>query len=253
MKNKELKGKYNKIYEDGALNFFSSNAFQDAITIASNFNWENKRVLDIGCGEGRLALMIAEAGSLETIGVDYSEKAISNANKKFNLPNLKFICDDYKTIKTKFDAVTMEGVMEHFDDPWKELQDIIENVLNDNGTVITSSPSFLNPRGYVWMTLEKLFKVPISLTDLHFICPFDMINFCNKHNYTLEYQSIHQDWGCGKGMLVDLKKRIYNALRDANMDNSRVNDLLDWLSCASEFFIQDENSGAIIVYKITKK
>ena len=53
-------------------------------------------------------------------------------------------------------------------------------------------------------------------------------------------------------MLIDLKKRLHNALADANMDNSKVNDLLEWLSEASKFFKQDNDSGAIIIYKITK-
>ena len=102
------------------------------------------------------------------------------------------------------------------------------------------------------MTLAKLFDVPMSLTDLHFICPFDMIDFCKEHGYNLEYESIYQDWGCGETMLNDLNKRLRNALRDAGMDNTKVADLLAWMSRASDFFTQNNESGAIVVYRISK-
>ena len=67
----------------------------------------------------------------------------------------------------------MQGVLEHLDKPFKTLRSIIIANLKKNGQFITSSPSFLNPRGYVWMTLQLLFDVPMSLTDIHFLCPFD--------------------------------------------------------------------------------
>jgi len=252
MNNQDLKKKYDEIFKGGANTFFTSDGFEEALKIAACCNWEDKKVLDLGCGEGRLISMIAGAGASEAIGVDYSEEAINKAVTTFELPNLDFIADDYKNVQNKFDVVVMQGVMEHFDKPWDELQYIIDNLLYENGSVITSSPSFLNPRGYVWMTLAKLFDVPMSLTDLHFICPFDMINFCNKYNYHLEYQSIYQDWGCGNGMLKDLNKRLHNALQDANMDNGKVKDLLEWLSQASRYFKQDNDSGAIVVYSIKK-
>tara|TARA_R110000824_G_scaffold66016_5_gene171552 strand:+ start:1160 stop:1918 length:759 start_codon:yes stop_codon:yes gene_type:complete len=252
MNNQELKQKYDNIFKGDASNFFTSDGFYEALSIAACCDWKNKKVLDIGCGEGRLASMIAGAAASEVIGIDYSAEAIINASNRFNLPNLQFITNDYRSVEGKFDLVTMQGVMEHFDNPWEELQHIIENIVSNEGMVVTSSPSFLNPRGYVWMTLAKLFNVPMSLTDLHFICPFDMINFCDEHGYGLEYESIYQEWGCGKTMLIDLKKRLTNALRDANMNNTKVDSLLDWLSQASEFFTQDNDSGAIVIYKITK-
>jgi SAM-dependent methyltransferase len=251
MENKDLEKKYDKVFKEGAGNFFTSDYFEEALTIAGFHNWSGKRVLDIGCGEGRLCSMIAEAGASEVIGVDYSQEAIDNANSKFNLPNLKFIKDDYKNIEGKFDVVTMEGVMEHFDDPFFQLRDILD-LVTEGGFVITSSPSFLNPRGYVWMTLAKLFNIPMSLTDLHFICPFDMKSFCDRYKYELEYKGVYQDWGSGTMMLTDFNKRLRNALKDAGMDDSGVSELLRWLRCASPYFKNHNDTGAVTVYKIKK-
>ena len=254
VKNVDLKEKYDAIFKEGAFSFFTIDGFEEAINIAPSCCWKDKRVIDIGSGEGRLASIIAGAGASKVVAIDYSNEAMKNAIEKFTMPNLQFVTGNYRdlNIKEKFDVVTMQGVMEHFDNPWDELKYIVDNFLEEGGTVITSSPSFLNPRGYVWMTLAKLFDVPMSLTDLHFICPFDMQDFCEEHGYSLEYESIYQDWGCGELMLNDLNKRLRNALRDANMDNSKVADLIAWLSRASEFFTKNETSGAMIVYRIRK-
>ena len=252
MNNLDLKEKYDEVFEEGSENFFTCNVFHEAWTIAGMHDWEDLEVMDVGCGEGMLATMIAHAGASRVIGVDYSEQAIKNANSKFDILNLEFVANDYRKIKKQFDVITMQGVMEHLDDPWGELENIIENHLYDDGCVITSSPSFLNPRGYVWMTLAKLLDVPMSLTDLHFICPFDMEDFCDRKGYELEYKSIHQDWGSGGGMIRDFDKRLRNALRDADMDNSKVDDLLDWLEKAIHYFDTNEESGAIVIYRIYK-
>ena len=252
MKNAELKEKYNKIFKEGSDNFFTCNVFHESHKIAGIHNWEGLRVLDIGCGEGILPAMIAHAGAKEVIGVDYSEEAIDNANSKFKIPNLKFIAGDYRNVEDTFDVITMQGVLEHFDEPWEELKNIVDNYLVDDGLVITSSPSFLNPRGYVWMTLQKLFDIPMSLTDLHYICPFDVEEFCEEWDCGLEYESIHQDWGGGETMIRDFNKRLRNALRDANMDNSKVDDLLEWLDKAKEYFQPNNDTGAIVVYRIYK-
>jgi len=252
MTNENLKNKYNEVYSSGSKNFFTFSPFEQSHTIVSMGNWQNKTVLDIGCGEGELCSMISCAGASKVLGVDYSKEAINNANNKFNIKNLNFRLGGYKETTEKFDIITMGGVLEHFDSPWDDLKDMVENRLNDGGCVITSSPSFLNPRGYVWMTLLKLFDVPMSLTDLHYICPFDMKKFCEKNKYNLEYKSIYQYWGAGSGMISDFNKRLRNALRDAKMDNSKVDNLLEWLSEAKDYFKQDNNSGAVVVYKITK-
>ena len=118
MKNKDLKDKYDTIFKNGAFSFFNTNGFDEALKIASLCDWKDKKVLDIGCGEGRLPCMIASAEASQVVGVDYSEEAIRNAADRFNLPNLQFAADDYRAIEGEFDVVTMQGVIEHLDKPW---------------------------------------------------------------------------------------------------------------------------------------
>ena len=115
LKNQDLKQKYDEVFKNGSDNFFTCNVFHEAHTIVGAEDWSSKRVMDVGCGEGILPTMIAHAGAEYVVGVDYSSEAIANANNKFDIPNLQFICDDYRVVEGKFDVITMQGVMEHLD------------------------------------------------------------------------------------------------------------------------------------------
>lgn len=254
MKNIDLKTKYDNIWSDDAYEkfFTTDNDFRHNLEISNYIeNWKNLKVLDLGCGEGDLASIIASAGAKIT-AIDYSEKAIQICKNRHNLENLEFKEMDYKDVKERFDVIIMKGVLEHFDDSFSELNYLIKNNLNRNGVVITSSPSFLNLRGHIWMTLQLLFDIPMSLTDLNFLCPFDFEEFCQKNNYTLKYKSIEQDQGCGEKLLTDFDKRLRNALRDKNMPGN-VDKLLKWLGGAVKYKHYDDYTGAVVIYKITKK
>ena len=254
MKNKDLQKKYDEIFKNDASKFFTCNVFKESHSIVGMIeDWSGKEVLDLGCGTGNLAFMVSQAGAQKVTGIDYSKEAIKIANEKFNVNNLEFKNCDYKVVKEKFDVILLQGVLEHFDSPFKELKYIIDDNLKKDGIIITSSPSFLNPRGYVWMTLQLLFDVPMSLTDLHFLCPFDFEEFCYDNNLELEMKSIFQDWGSGRTMIRDFDKRLRNALRDKGMDNSKVDDLLVWLNKSMKYFSRNNYSGAMVVYKIQKE
>lgn len=254
MKNKDLEKKYDEIFKNDSSKFFTCNVFKESYSIIGMIDdWSDMEVLDIGCGLGNLASMVSQAGAKRVLGIDYSKEAIKIAKEKFTINNLEYRKCSFEEVKEKFDVILLQGVLEHFDDPFTALKYIIDNNLKEDGILITSSPSFLNPRGYIWMTLQTLFDVPMSLTDLHFLCPFDFEQFCYENNLSLEMKSIFQDWGCGKTMIRDFDKRLRNALRDANMDNSKVDKFLDWLNKTIPYFSRNEHTGAIVVYKIKRK
>jgi len=251
--NKKLRGHYNDVWAKGAENYYTFSSYDESYAILDYLKELNgKTVLEIGCGEGSLASIIAHAGGKVT-AVDYSDEVIKIAKSKYNLKDLIFVCDDYKNLTDKYDVIVLQGVLEHFDRPFDSLGWIKDNLLAENGFIVNSCPSFINPRGYVWMTLQLLFDIPMSLSDLHFLCPFDFEEYCEKNRCNLEYKSSNQSWGNGQGMIVDFNKRLRNALRDANMSNDNVDKLLDWLNKAKEFTVEDDFTGANVIYRIQPK
>jgi 2-polyprenyl-3-methyl-5-hydroxy-6-metoxy-1,4-benzoquinol methylase len=258
--NLSIKHYYEDSYKEGKKfldDFFTINsdvsAFEECKVIFNYLdNWTNLNVLEIGCGEGALASLIASAGARVT-AIDYSEEAIKIAKSKYTLDNLEFKTGKFEEINEKFDVVVLCGSLEHLDKPWKTLDNVQSKNLKDNGLIIASCPSFLNPRGYVFMALQLLFNVPMSLTDLHFLNPFDFEDYCKKSGLELEYRPIWQNWGAGERTIIDFRKRLKNALRDANMDNSNVEVFLDWMNKAVKYHSPEDWSGGATCYKMRKK
>lgn len=210
--------------------------------------WAGKSVLEIGCGTGRLAAHLARHGA-NVHAVDYSHTAIEIARRDH--PGPHYLCGTLADVSPqRFDRIVLQGVLEHMDDPWERLSEYVRDRLAPGGLIVTSSPNLLNPRGYVWQTLKILLDVPMSLTDLHVITPWDMQEWADAAGLPLYYISCHQDWGSGQLMLEDYRRRLPKALADAGLPTERVGELLTWLERAATHFRRDHLSGATMAYRI---
>ncbi len=248
-----LRGMYDEVYREGSTEFYTFDYFPESLLVFSGLeSWQGLRVLEVGCGEGRLAALIGMAGAERVDAIDYSESAIAIAKERFHLDNVQFACKDFHRCTGEYDVVIMQGVLEHLDKPFSELQQLYSRHVKAGGCLITSSPSFLNPRGYVWMTLRLLFDVPMSLSDLHHLCPEDFSEFARQHGYDLETRSTDQDWGAGPRLLLDFQRRLPNALKDAGLPTDGVDRLLAWLEQATPYFETNAYTGVNVAYTLRR-
>jgi len=112
---------------------------------------------ELGCGSSTLLVKIARS-SRRVIGIDYSENSLHLSKElfqKLNMTNGQFIKDDCRNlkIKQKFDTVWSQGLIEHFKDPAKIIQQHLK-VTRNNGYSIISVPykySYLN----LWYLITK--------------------------------------------------------------------------------------------------
>lgn len=249
--NVELKKLYDEVYKTGKSKFFTFDTFNITEEILIEADWKNKKILEIGCGTGETAFEIAKKGG-DVLAVDYSEEAITIAKEKHKHKNLKFETKSLHDVKGSFDIVIFQEVLEHTDDPLDALSRL-SKLIKEDGLLLVTCPSFMNIRGYIWMTLVKLFDVPMSLTDLHFICPFDMEEWAKSLNLKLKWRTIDYSRGNGPKMIIDMDKRLKNALRDAKMNNSKVDDLMKWFEKVIKYDHRLPHAGAIGIYHLTKK
>lgn len=102
-----------------------------------------KKVLDVGCGAGYGADLIASKAS-EVIGMDICEEAIDYAKQQYKRENVKFCVGDathLNFLKDKeFDVVVSFEVIEHITAYFQYLKEI-RRVLKDNGILIISTPN----------------------------------------------------------------------------------------------------------------
>jgi 2-polyprenyl-3-methyl-5-hydroxy-6-metoxy-1,4-benzoquinol methylase len=178
----KLKNHYEEVYQKGAYeNYFTFNSYSIWKAVLDQVeDWRGRSVLEVGCGQGELSAMIAYAGADSIEAIDYSQTAVDIAQERVNLPNVNFACVDGQDVDGIYNLITLAGVLEHTDDPWSFLDKLIDENLSDNGSLITVMPSFMNPRGFIWMTLQTLFDVPMSLSDLHFFSPTDIQEYAKK-------------------------------------------------------------------------
>jgi SAM-dependent methyltransferase len=242
LRNEDLKQKYDFMHAQGASSWFSDGREERETILKMGEPWKGKGVFEIGCGEGDLVYEMSRIAAM-VIGLDYSKEAIQKAKTKH--PECNFYQTGYRSWLSDVypDRLVMQGVLEHLDDPFGELQWMIDHFKPK--TVITSSPCFLNPRGIVWMTLDMLGAV-MSKTDLHFLHPWDFEIFCEEHGYKLKMKDCDWEWGNGDAMIQDMEKRIPLALKDGNLPAGNVAKLLQWL----QLIPGECQAGATMVYRI---
>ena len=112
-----------------------------------------KRILEIGCGTGELAYMMARKTDCKILGVDICVPFIEQARKNFSVPNLEFKVLDFNdadnlkkvTEECKFDYVVGNGILHHFYYNLDEVFANIQTLLKKNGKIIFLEPNFYNP------------------------------------------------------------------------------------------------------------
>lgn len=259
LKNKDLEIFYSNVYQKNEKNHYTTlkikkRSQEDADEAFKLLKWKNKKVLEVGCGTGRFAEMIAKQGA-HVLAIDFSESAIDLAKKNHHYQNLSFQKMNVNSISGKYDVIVSLGTLEHMDNPFLTLKKL-KNHLTKNGKIIITNPNWTNPRGFMLLTLHFLFDSPITLADLHFLTPIDHLEWAKKLKMKLEWRTIEHSWGYGSLLIDDFKKRLPKVLSDSNLPNNKKNidRFLSWLEknlLSMDYYLPQ--SGAVGLYVYTKK
>jgi len=86
-------------------------------------------IVNMGCAEGQGVFRFSKFFNKNSItGLDFSQKAIDNATKKF--PDCKFVCEDIKKNRIDYDVVYTSNVLEHFPSPLKIIKMLLAHTKN---------------------------------------------------------------------------------------------------------------------------
>ncbi len=250
MDNQALKAIYERAYEGGKDQFFTFPTADVSEEVLKELDWRGLRVLEIGCGTGETAYLLASAGA-EVLAVDYAAPAIEQAKARHAHPSLEYRVAGAEDVDGEFDAIVLQEVIEHLDDPPASLRRLL-HLLRPGGSLVLTCPSFANLRGHVWMTLQILLDVPMSLTDRHFLSPFDVEAWASELGLTCRWRTFRHSQAHGDQMQVDMRKRLTNALRDAGLDNTRVDALLAWLRRVAAYESDASHNGAKAIFRLTR-
>ena len=169
-------------------------------TSVINYIFENKKILEIGCGIGRWAEVFHDKCD-SYLGIDYSEDLIEIAKENYNYDNCHFQVLSASQLDTAdllvnapFDIVIITGVLIYFnDDTIKKMIKDLNSLCASNKTIyIRETLSFLETR----LTLKDFFSENLEAdynaiyrTDDEFL---DFINGING-NITIETDEIFDE------------------------------------------------------------
>jgi SAM-dependent methyltransferase len=118
------------------------------------YGTKKPKVLDVGCGHGRLLQLIAGLGFAEYVGVDWSAQGIRLA-RSLSIPHTRFeIADmDHWETTERFDAVVLNNCLSYSVDP-REMFERTVGWLAEDGFVIAAMYRGLGAR-YIWSRIES--------------------------------------------------------------------------------------------------
>ncbi len=132
-----------------------------------------KKVFDIGCGAGDFLLEMKNEG-FEVVGIDPYEDAVELSRRKVGIDNITLgSILSLKKRKQTYENITMWHVLEHTDNPYRDLK-ILSEKLRSKGLIfieVPNSDSFnmhLFKKFYAWQMVPEhhYYFNPESLTAL---------------------------------------------------------------------------------------
>ncbi len=146
-KKKNLPTKIWSYFRNGILNKTRKNIGIEQEILDLHLKWlsnlSNKKVLDLGCYEGNQLSLYLAKNSGQYLGIDLSEKGISQLkNKLKDIENAEAVATDFLSEEFKeknFDLIYAYGVIHHF----KNIDELIvklQEKLNPQGQIISYDP-----------------------------------------------------------------------------------------------------------------
>jgi len=192
---KKTKEDYDSIAQDFSR---TRQSFWKELEMLKDYVKEGEKVLDIGCGNGRL-FQILKDKNIEYTGIDFSKNLIELAKKKY--PEGNFLVANALNLPFKentFDKVFLIAVLHHI--PSKELR----------SQVLKEAKRVLKPQGLLILTVWNLWRKRM----IFLLLKYSLLKIVGKSK--LDFGDIFIPWGkkikryyhfFTKGELINLVER----------------------------------------------
>lgn len=235
MDNASLKTIYESIYLKGEGAHYTKSKYhlhkEIHEAILAETVWEGKSVLDVGSGAGDFASLLSHAGASSVLGIDYSPEATKESKQRHQNPGLRYETKNlFDMTEGYFDVIVSLGTIEHMNDPLEGIRRML-SLLNKGGSIIVTVPNWLNPRGYVLLTLLFLFKAKITLADLHHLSPVHFEKWAKELDMELSWKTVNHSWGSGDVSVADLRDRLPKIAKSSGLplNVKGIAELAAWL------------------------
>ncbi|MBT8452649.1 MAG: methyltransferase domain-containing protein [Deltaproteobacteria bacterium] len=129
------------------------------------------RVLDVGCGSGVFADMVAAVDGTEVTAVDGNREAVSFAERQFCRSNLSFVhglVDELAFESSSFDRISCLEVIEHIHpEQGRAVMRTFHRLLAPGGRLVISTPNMHSYWPALEWSLDRLRLVPTMDGEQH--------------------------------------------------------------------------------------
>ena len=129
------------------------------------------RILDVGCGSGVFADMVAAVGGTEVTAVDGNREAVSFAEHQFSRSNLSFVhglVDELAFESSSFDRISCLEVIEHIHpEQGRAVMQTFHRLLAPGGRLVISTPNMHSYWPALEWSLDRLRLVPTMDGEQH--------------------------------------------------------------------------------------
>ncbi|MFZ4395459.1 MAG: class I SAM-dependent methyltransferase [Kiritimatiellia bacterium] len=121
-----------------------------------------KAILELGCGTGELADLLAARTPGQVTGTDICEPFVRSAREKFSRANLSFQIADLsrndlpRQLGRTYDYVVGNGILHHLYYGLPEILPRLKSILNPQGRLIFWEPNLFNPYVFLIFTFPKM-------------------------------------------------------------------------------------------------
>jgi glycosyltransferase involved in cell wall biosynthesis/SAM-dependent methyltransferase len=139
-----------------------------------------KRVLDVGCGVGYGAHLLASRGAAQVTAFDISEAAVQHALEYYSHPKIEYLvasAEDF-SISGRYDVVTCFELIEHLDHQHRAVERI-GRALAEDGLLIMSTPRPIGEKRSAFHTRELQLSDFTGLLGTYF--EYIQLFFENNH------------------------------------------------------------------------
>jgi 2-polyprenyl-3-methyl-5-hydroxy-6-metoxy-1,4-benzoquinol methylase len=198
------------------------------------------RVVDMACGEGYGADLLAREGAASVVGVDANPEAHEHARLRYVRPNLRFERDAVEHFAEPCDAVTFLQTIEHVQDPGAVLEHF-KSMLGGQGVAYVTTPNLLTlaPEGAEksdnpWHIKEYRAEEFRALCEAHFgrveLLGLHHARKLRVHGWALKagWDSVHKRFGLTKPFYDRFTPAI--AASDFRLGDGDLDRALDFLA-----------------------
>ena len=134
----ELIAHYQKYQRGGEISAITIKRYEELLDTFEKYRKTN-RILDIGCGDGYF-LEVAKKRGWQTFGTEYTDEAIATCSNK-GITIHQGILNPSNYTENDFDVITSFEVIEHINNPQREIKNIRE-ILRVGGLFYFTTPNF---------------------------------------------------------------------------------------------------------------